>query len=499
MKKIFKLNIILVLGLLIGVVSCTKDFEEMNINPNEPADAPSTNILAHSLRYVGDVFYDDWQGMNNFLSYGGQVTKIQYVDEARYEYRNSTVNNAWRDYYNTLMDQEVIIKKSVAEQTPNMQAVAMTLKYMLFQMATDQWKAIPYSEALRGEEGITNPVYDDQPAIYDGIITGLHVAADLYNAGGTDDLGSGDILYNGDFGKWQRFCNSLRLRVAMRISNVDAEHNNARAKGIVDDIMANAAAYPLMGSNDDNAFMYWPGAAPYKEPWQENSETRDDHGMCNVLIDWFKMYNDPRLPVYAFPGYEDETTGDPVYTGNFPGAIDGTFRMDTISRIGARFRDDPMGFTPFMRYSEVLFFLAEAALNWNNVGQPAEDLYNAGIMASMEENGIAQADIDTYMAQAGVVWPDNTPEQYTQIYEQKWCAIFKQGQEVWAEARRTDVPFMDPAPGSPFAGHNRQPFRYPYCVNEFNLNNANLSQKTGGIVDHFWGQQMWWDTRTGVQ
>jgi len=495
MKKIFKLNIILVLGLLIGVVSCTKDFEEMNINPNEPSDAPSTNILAHSLRYVGDAFFDDWQGMNNFLSYGGQVTKIQYVDEARYEYRESVVNNAWRDYYNTLMDQDVIIRKCDDEGTFNMKAVAMTLKFMLYQMATDQWKAIPYSEALKGEEGITNPAYDDQPGIYNGIIDGLKQAADIFNTGATDDIGAGDILYNGDVGKWQRFCNSLRIRVAMRLSNVDP----GTAETIVAGIMGNQTAYPIFGSNDDNAFMYWPGAAPYKEPWQENSQTRDDHGMCNVLINWLKMKNDPRLPVYAHPGYVDETTGEDVYTGNFPGAIDGTFSMDTISRIGARFRDDAMGFTPFMRYSEVLFLLAEAGVKWGNAGQSGEELYKAGIQASMEENGIDQAAIDAYMAVDGVAWADNTPDQLKQIWEQKWVAIFKQGQEVWAEVRRTDVPLIDQAPGSPFAGHNRQPFRYPYPVNEANLNNSNLSQKTGGIVDHFWGQQMYWDKRTGVQ
>ena len=497
MKKLFKLNIILVLGLIVGIMSCTKDFEEMNINPNEPADAPSTNILAHSLRYVGDAFYDDWQGMNNFLSYGGQVTKIQYVDEARYEFRNSVVNNAWRDYYNTLMDLEVMIRKSEAEETPNMKAVAMTFKYMLFQMATDQWKAIPYSQALSAEKDygeITNPAYDDQPAIYDAIITGLKVAADLFAAGGTDDIGDGDILYHGDVGKWQRFCNSLRLRVAMRINRID----EARAKGIVDELMGNQGGYPVMASNDDNAFMFWEGAAPNKEPWQENSETRDDHGMCNVIVDWMKMYNDPRLPVYAHPGYYDETTGDPVYTGNFPGAIDGTFRMDTISRIGTRFRDDPMGFTPFMRYSEVLFFMAEAAVKWNNVGMTGEKLYMDGIQASMEENGIAQEDIDAYVAQDGVAWPEGMDAQLNQIWEQKWASIFKQGQEVWAEQRRTDVPMMDQSPGSPYAGHNRQPFRYPYPVNEFNLNSANVNPKAEGIVDHFWGQQMWWDVRTGV-
>jgi len=494
MKKIFKLNIILVLGLIIGVVSCTKDFEEMNVNPNEPADAPNTNILAHSLRYVGDVFFDDWQGMNEMCSYAGHMTKIQYVDEARYEFRNSVVNNAWRDYYITLMDLDVMIRKAKAEETPNMEAVAKTFKYMLFQMCTDQWKAVPFGDALKGEEGTTNPAYDQQSLIYEGIIAGLKDAADQFNAGGSDALGDGDILYGGDVGKWQKFCNSLRIRVAMRSSLV----NPGVSKVIVEEVMRNQNEYPVFASNDDNAFMFWPGTAPYKEPYQENSITRDDHSMCNVIVDWMNKYNDPRLPVYAHPGYYDEATGDPVYNGNWAGAIDGTFRMDTISRIGARFRDDPAGFTPFMRYAEVLFFLSEAAMNGWDVGAAgtAQSLYEDGIKASMAENGIEdQEAIDAYMGQADIAWNNDVK----QVWYQKWAAIFKQGQEAWAETRRTDIPLMDQAPGSPYAGHNRQPFRYPYPVNEYNLNSAKLGEVTGGIVDHFWGQQMWWDVRTGVQ
>lgn len=485
MKQILK-KIILLLAVIVALASCTKNWEEMNTDPNEPSDAPSTNILAHSLRYVGDVFFDDWQGMNNFLSYGGQVSKIQYVDEARYQYRESVVNNAWTDYYNTLMDQKVIVRKAQAEGAVNMEAAAKTFMYMLFQMATDQWKNIPFSDALNGEEGTTNPAYDEQSAIYDGIIAGLAETADLFNQGGTDDLGSGDLLFHGDVGKWQRFCNSLRIRVAMRISMVDA----AKAKGIVEGIMANQAAYPIMGSNDDNAFMFWPGAAPYKEPWMENSETRDDHGMCNVLIDKMKEMNDPRLPVYAHPA-----ASDGEYRGVPPGARDDEFVLPEISRIGARFRDDAAGFTPFMRYSEVLFFLSEAANKGWSVGGTAQDYYEAGVAASLEENGLDQAAIDAYLAEDGVAW-DGSMEK---IWIQKWISIFKQGQEVWAEVRRTDTPVIPEASGSSYGTHDRQPFRYPYPTDEFNLNGANIAPNTTGIVDQFWGQQMWWDTRTGIQ
>ncbi|HEC44636.1 MAG TPA: SusD/RagB family nutrient-binding outer membrane lipoprotein, partial [Bacteroides sp.] len=70
--------------------------------------------------------------------------------------------------------------------------------------------------------------------------------------------------------------------------------------------------------------------------------------------------------------------------------------------------------------------------------------------------------------------------------------------EAWHESRRTDVPLMPAAPGSAFPGHNRPPFRYPYADDEKNLNSVNVEAAMNGVVDHFWGKQLWWDTRTGV-
>ena len=148
-----------------------------------------------------------------------------------------------------------------------------------------------------------------------------------------------------------------------------------------------------------------------------------------------------------------------------------------------------------MRYCEVEFYRAEGAMKGFNVGGiSAEDAYIAGITASMEENGIAQADIDTYLANPNVAWNNDIK----QIQFQKWISIFKEGEEVWAECRRTDVPLMGEAVGSPYQSHNRPPFRYPYPTSEFNLNGANINAVTGGIIDYFWGQQMWWDPRTDV-
>jgi hypothetical protein len=502
MKKLFKINFILVIGLIVTLVSCTKNFEPMNVNPNQPIDAPSTNILGHSIRYVGDNFFNDWQGMNEMCSYAGQITKIQYVDEARYNFREGVVNNAWRDYYITLLDLSLVMQKSDAENTPNMKAAALTFSCMLWQMATDQWKDIPFTSALQGMTGVTLPTYNLQKDIYYAIADKLKEAADIFASGAEDDFGQGDILFprsgseplSVEILKWQKFCNSLRLRLAIRMSLVDA----AKASAIVQEVLSDPGKYPVMTSNDDNAFLWWPGAAPYKEPYEEISETRDDHGMCDVLINTLLQYNDPRLPIYAHPAYIDTVTGLPVYRGLDPGAIDATFRMDTISRIGTRFRDDAAGFTPFFRYSELLFDIAEASFYGWNTGWTAQNAYEAGVKASMEENGLDQAAYDAYIAQAGIAWNNDVK----QIHLQNWIAIFKQGQEAWAEVRRTDVPIVDMSKGSltpPYGSHNRQPFRYPYPTDEVNLNGLNVEPIISAeVIDNFWGAQMWWDMRTGV-
>ena len=484
MKKMkINIKIFLVMILFIGIGSCTKDFEEMNVDPNNPVVAPATNLLAHSIRYFADNYYDDWMNMNNCAGYSGQIGKIQYIDEARYLYRGGVVNNAWYDAYSVIMDLEKAKGLALEEgATPNtnLKAACMTLQDYIWLIVTDTWKDIPYSQALAGEDGVTNAPYDSQEAVYAGLITDLKAAADLF-AAGEGDLGEGDILNNGDVAKWQKFCNSLRLRIAIRISGVD----NATATAIFTEVLGDPVKYPVLESNDDNVMLYWPGAAPYKEPWAENAETRDDHGMANTLIDYLKANHDPRLPVYAHPA-----ASDGEYRGVVVGAENGSFVLADISRIGARFRDDAQGFTPFFRYAEVCFLKAEA-YKLGLVTGDAQAAYEDGIKASLTENGITD---EAYLLEPAVVWNDDI----TQIWYEKWVALFKQGHELWACTRRTDFPLMSAAPSSVYNGHNRPPFRYPYPTDEVNLNGANITPHMAGIVDHFWGQQMWWDTRTGV-
>lgn len=467
------------------VIGCTDSFQEVNTDPDRAKDAPATNVLAFVLRYHSSTFYDVWNNMSEPSTYGGHLTKIQYIDEARYQYRAGTVENKWYYGYITLQNVAEIKKKAEADGASNLLGVAKVMEVFIYQAMTDTWRDIPYTEANKMSDGILLPKYDKQEDIYPALLNTLKEANDLFNQHGMDALGDGDLLFGGDVEKWQKFANSLRLRLAMRISGVNA----ALAKSTVETIMGNKASNPVMESNDDNAFFWWPGVNPYEEPWMVDAKTRDDHAVSDLLVNHMKALSDPRLPVYALPAVSDgEYRGFTIGANAQPA-------LPTVSRIGLAYRKDPAGFSPFMRYAEVEFAIAEAALKGYSVGTTAEAAYNKAVTASVVENGLDESDADAYLA-AGAKYNGTTD----QLYEQLWLSLFKQGMEAWSLYRRTGVPKDHyVAPGSPYTGHNVPPFRYPYPQNEMTYNKANAETFVNEVDDDFWGKKMWWDTRTGVQ
>ncbi len=511
MKRIY-IKTFAILFTVLFATSCTKNWETMNTDPNNPKDAAYTNVLAHSIRYIGSVMFDDWQGMNNFCSYTGQITKIQYTDEAHYQYRDNVVYNAWSDYYETQLDLSKLIEKAKAAGNSGQEGAALTWSVYLWQMAADQWGNIPYSQAIQGEsKGNYTPVYDKPSAIYNSLFAKIEEANDLLAhpktvTGSTDQLGEGDIIYHGSFAEWQKFANSIHLRLAMRISNVDP----AKAQAEVEKILGDPSKYPIFESRDDEAKLKWTGA-PYYEPYYYNHyiRNRDDHGMAKTLIDTLLSFNDPRIAAFA----KRNSAG--LYVGQVEGSKSGDVRH--TSRIGAMYRDDPKGYTYFLRYAEVQFNIAEAGLRgWNIGSYTANGAYAAGIAASFDETYSGElspldvknesADLAAYMANpkvalTGVVGAPFNMDPSTdlvKVYIQKWISMFKEGQELWALQRRTNYPPMAAAPGSNYPGHNVGPFRYPYPSTEFNLNGTNATAASAGIVDHFWGKQLFWDVRTGV-
>ncbi|MDD2952190.1 MAG: SusD/RagB family nutrient-binding outer membrane lipoprotein [Parabacteroides sp.] len=486
------------------MIGCTNSFEEVNKDPDNAENVPTDNLLAYSLYYTSYRCYDRWFAMDEPMSFGGYVAKMSYIDEARYQFRPGVQDTNWEYIYRVLNNVMDIQKRS--EASPNMLNVAKVLEVHLIQIATDRWRDVPYSAAVKMAEGTLTPTYDKQEDIYPAMLAKLKEAADGFAEGGDDDISGGDLLFGGDMLKWQKYCNSLRLRLAIRISGVDA----ALAKSTIEEVLGNAAKYPIMESNDDNAFFMWQGDdSNYYEPIADAYRTRKTEFCCSdVMVNYLLENKDPRISVYCAPTKSsqtppgvgetesDYTDGTPVYRGYTIGASSNP-TASKYSVWGYRYGQDLGGFSPYMRVAEVYFHIAEAAkLGYNTHGMTAEEAYTKGVESSLTENGVSDADVTAYLEGAG-----KFDGSLKQIWYEEWVAMFKQAMEGWSLYRRTGVPetnYIAPGRANKYANHNVPPFRSPYPNTELSLNGTNNAPFNAEVVDDFWGKQMWWDTRTGV-
>lgn len=490
MKKIKVFGVVFMSLLILG--SCTKGWEEMNIDPNSPVDVPAGTILTYVERAMTNALTDVWWTGNNTSSYANHIAKIQYIDENRYAERDGIIAR-WNTLMTYVVELDKIIAKSQANENPAMEGVALVLRAQIFHIMTDTWKAVPYTEAAQAESGLLQPNYDSQQSVYTALLTSLKDANAKLMEGGDIE---GDVLNGNSNMLWRKYANSLRLRMAIRMSNVDA----GAAKTVITEILGNATTYPILSSNDDLIGFDWVGVSPYFEPYYDDKLGRDDHGVCKTFIDALLATNDPRIGEFAHPAVVGGT-----YKGLAAGITEGDegFELGTISRIGTRYRDMPNGISYYMRYAEVEFIKAEAYARADllNDAAQAEAAYVKGIEASSVEHGVSAGDITTYLTNTNVGWGLAGSWGYTNLQKiayQKWVSLFKQGHEAWAETRRTDIPVLGAAPGSVFTGHTRPPFRWPYPTSEYTLNEAVVKSFDTAIQDRFWGDKMWWDTRTGV-
>ena len=450
-------QILSVLAALLATTACG-DLTSINNNPNGPTDVQPPSMLSNAIQTV----VDRVDGPNNNLDIRGgglwvqYYAEIQYRDEDKYIVRPG-VDGEWGMYSGPLEDFQRMINKGVAAGVPNWEAVGRIMKSYVFSVMTDAMGDIPYSEAFQ-ERALLTPKYDTQQAIYTALFADLAKASQQIDPAGFG-FKSGDIMYGGDMVEWRKFSNSLRLRLAMHLSNVDATTAAAQAQA--------AVAAGVFTSNADNAQLMYLASAPDQNPVYTNVhvDKRDDYGMSKTLVDSMLGWNDPRLPIYAQP---NDTTG--AYQGLPNGLNDGAGpQLKFISRFGTFWRETPAAPLALLTYSEVLFLEAEAAERGWITGN-ATQLYADAIRASMEQYGIATTAIDAYLAQPRVVYATGAAG-LTQIAYQKWVSLFLQGMEGWTEVRRTGVPALVPGPNAVLT---KIPERLPYSDNEAVLNKANL-------------------------
>ena len=487
-NRINKWSVILLIVVLMP--ACTGDFWDINTNPDALSDVPHTNVLGNVLRRTADQMGGDIDG---FGTWAGYISKIQYPDDlGGLVPSNNTFGNRWANCYWGNEQLRVVLAKTEenVEGNKNLRWACRIFQLQLWLFNIDMYGDMPYSEALKGAPelgGITTSKYDSEKDIYPDLIAKLKVIGDEMAAGyGYDEIGNGDFLFKGNVEKWQRYCNSLRLRAAIRLSGVLP----ALAKTHIEEIAGNPGKYPLLDSSDNAGYFYWQTTSPYWDRWYDNFRGRDDHGLFDTFVDYMKDMEDPRIQAIVKPAPSD---------GEYRGYVNGgpTAPLNDVSRIGVLYRETPGGYTYFYKPCETYYIFAEAAMLGMNVGMTAQEAYEKAVILSMEDNKISAEAINAYLAGKGK-W-DNTIER---IWWDQWIALFKENMEAWCLYRRTGIPTSDINYISIRSiygdAHNSQPFRSPYPENQRLYNPDNYKTANTGIVDYVWGKQLWWDTRTGV-
>ena len=391
-------------------------------------------------------------------------------------------------------------------------------------MQTDTYGAIPLEYYVKGAMPTDEKVkYMDQKDVYDVIFKMLDQAITaLHNTPSTAQysLGENDKCFGGDKDKWLRFANTLRLRLALRVSNVDPQ----LAKEQGEKAMADPAG--LMQNDDDN--MKQTPKYSYITGGNENIYTLLYNWSANVVLskEMERAYKeqstilDPRCEILWWrpTALEDLNQTEPKedMTKDFNGCENGETSLGgsyttTYSPSRVFIKQDQKKLDRkhwwcyareivWLGYSESLFLRAEAALRgWAGAKGTAEDLYKEGIEASFnyyqigaDEEG--QEKISKYMEGLKGLQAFKSGDreaQLEQIITQKWIAVYPNGNEGWAEFRRTDYPRYMKTPkggnnsgGEVANGKFIKRLRYP----DSEVSNPNRPKD----VDTQ-GTRLWWD------
>ncbi len=483
---------IIIFLIIIGLTSsCTKDFVELNKNPLATNKAPTPAILTGAMQSLINI--NSGLGYNKTLMlYSQQWSQRETTTRSLYVMDDSSGDwSAW--YLNGLPELVNIIELnsgdnkddySVYGKNENQIAVAKILKVWAFSNITDTWGNVPYTEALK--EDITFPAYDKQESIYPALINELKDAANMIDVNASG-FTSGDMMYNGDMTKWKRFANSLRARLALRMSEVNPS--------LAQTEVADALSSNVFTSNDDNAMIYFQNEESHANPLYLEFLTQQWTFVSEPLINLMNSYgsgtaaspSDPRIPHYADPNQNGEYVGFPY---GLPTSDTFNYAIEDYSLPSAEVR--AMNFPSFlMTYAELLFIKAEAEQRgWFGNTADASNTYYDAIAASMDQWGVSQADITTYLAYPEVQY--NTANWRKLIGEQKHIALYLQGANAWNEWKRLDYPVLQFPPAAS-ANATEIPRRFRYPESEAAINMDNLSQAINDMGGNEMNTRMWWD------
>lgn len=526
--KYFSSRNLLVGGALLTALSGCETFLDKNDNPNDPTSVTSELILpsaqntilsqvGNTFNVLGNLYVGNWAQAGDYLF---------YVPQQQYNLTPLSYDATWTNLYaGSLEDLAALESRAQTNGQKNFVAIAKIMQAYNLQILVDAWGDVPYSEALQGPANLT-PKFDKAEDLYDQMIVLLNDGIASIDPA-SQNPGTNDIVFKGNMAKWQRFANTLKLRIYIR----EAQARESVSKAGIAALMSSKAEFLKAGEdvagnpgylNTAGKLSPLYGAIGLNAGGSVTSNYKATRGNVLALNYLIQSGDTLRLKrLYAPRGYSPEAGAAAVSNNvsNFFGVASGVnsgvaaYNSSQLSPVGPAIIIPPAqnGFAApvyLMTAAESFFLQAEAVQRGYMTGT-AKDLYNAGISESFRQLGLTADQAKTYYsktvknpgpktfyglpATAGaldlkIVDPnfDTTPNKVEAIITQKWIALNGyNGFEAWCEFRRTGFPSGN------YLSLNRVvnsfPVRLPYPQNELN-NNPNTPK--GVTID---GPKIFWD------
>lgn len=478
MKKYIAVFSITVAVLAIG--SCRKDMSDLNRNPKAATEVPGEALFSNAQKNFADILTTPNVNNNIFEFISQYWAATTYPQESRYDLANRNIPQNWwtiiyRDVLRDLDESISLMTEAEAITEPqqvsktNKIAIAKVLWVHAYSTLLNTFGDIPYTEAL--DVANSTPKYDDQETVYAALLDTLNASIAAMDESG-ESFGSQDLIYQGDVSHWYRYANSLKLRLAMNLADVQP----ARARALAEE-----AAPNVFTSNADNASFNYLTTPPNTNPIWTNlvQSNRNDFVPANTLVNAMNTLNDPRRRFYFTLDPNDKYSGGVYGAGN---------SFSNFSHVNENITEPDFP-SLLLDYAEVEFLLAEAAARGYNVGGSAAEHYNRGVTASIQYWGGTAAEATAYLAQPSVNYATAPGDFKQKIGTQAWLALYLRGFDAWTSWRRLDYPALT----KPASAITEIPIRYTYPSNEQNLNQENYDAASTAIGGDEVTTPLFWD------
>lgn len=518
---------LLLMAVATTLASCTDKFEGMNINPVEvtPGQMEQDNLnvgafftqMEKGVLIVGKDMGGEYQITEMltgdiFASYIANINTYGYTayHNDHYALYRDWYNAPFNDAYTNIMQPWKSIVDNT-DETSVARAMATVVKVLGMNRITDMYGPIPYSKFGKN----IKVAYDSQKDIYysffDELDNAISVMTDYTTSNTKPYMAKYDYIYSGNISKWIKLANTLRLRLAMRISYVDEDKARTEAQAAI------AHAGGLITTKADAAILHQSSTLSYVNPIWEVCESFKDMRMSATMDCYLNGLEDPRIEAYFTPAANGE------YHGARNGMTD--INKDAWVAAASSVNIAEGSDLTWMNAAESWFLMAEAKLRFGLGTSTVREYYEQGVHTSFDEHGCKgvaayladdtktpltsyinpvterSTSVKKMVSKLCVAWDEsaNQDKKMERIMTQKWIALFPNGQEAWSEMRRTGYPGIikiqdNESNGEVKSGALISRLKFPTTEYSDNPDNTQAAIQLLGGNDTA-GQRLWWDVK----